>query len=188
MTWPMIVISVVLLSTLRFSYLLKNKDEFILHKEILTLFFIIYILCMFQVVTFQDVTNLGNNNFIPFAEILRYNVTGTLFFRNIIGNVIMFIPYGFFALYYGKSTSWKHSFVLILVASLIIECTQLAIGRVFDVDDIILNVFGGMIGYFGYIFLNKIGNIYPKLFKSQLFLDILTSIIFIIFALYVVWR
>ena len=188
MTWPMILISVVLLSSLRLSYILRSKEPFVLYKELLTLFFVIYILCMFQVVTFQDVSSAGSNNFVPFREIFRYNFGSRLFIKNIIGNVVMFIPYGFFVAYYGKSNNWKTTFLLVLVASLVIESTQLAIGRVFDVDDILLNVIGGFIGYFIYKLLNKLGDTCPKVFKSSVFLDILTIIIFGMFAVYILWR
>ncbi len=187
-TWPMVLISVVLLSSLRLTYLLKNKESFVIHKEILTLFFIVYILCMFQVVTFQDVSSIGSNNLIPFKEIFRYSFGSRLFVKNIIGNMVMFIPYGFFIGCYVKKANWKTTFILVLVAALVIEATQLAIGRVFDVDDIILNVFGGMIGYFGYYMLDKLGGIYPKIFKSNLFLDILTILAFLSFAAYILWR
>lgn len=188
MTWPMILISVVLLSSIRLSYLLKSKKPFVLHKELLTLFFIIYILCLFQVVTFQDINSFGSNNFIPFREITRYTFGSRLFIKNIIGNMLMFIPYGFFVAYYSKIDDWKHSFCLVLIASLVIESTQLAIGRVFDVDDIILNVVGGMVGYFMYKFFNKLANTCPKIFKSQIFLDIITIICFIAFSAYILWR
>ena len=187
-SWPMILISVVLLSSLRVTYLLKNKESFVIHKEILSLFFIVYILCMFQVVTFQDVSSVGSNNLIPFKEIFRYSFGSRLFVKNIIGNMVMFIPYGFFVGCYVKKTNWKTTFILVLVASLVIESTQLAIGRVFDVDDIILNVFGGMIGYLGYHLLDKLGDINPKVFKSALFLDILTILAFMSFAAYILWR
>ena len=120
MTWPMILISVVLLSSIRLSYLLKSKKPFVLHKELLTLFFIIYILCLFQVVTFQDINSFGSNNFIPFREITRYTFGSRLFIKNIIGNMLMFIPYGFFVAYYSKIDDWKHSFCLVLIASLVI--------------------------------------------------------------------
>lgn len=188
MTWPMLIICVVILSSLRLSYLLKNKEQFIIHKEILTLFFIVYILCLFQVVTFQDINTFGTNNFIPFKEISRYTIGSRLFIKNIIGNMIMFVPYGFFTGVYVKKSNWKSSFLLVFIASIAIESTQLAIGRVFDVDDILLNMVGGMIGYFVYYLLNKMGDLYPKVFKSNLFLDIITVITFLIFGLYILWR
>ena len=77
---------------------------------------------------------------------------------------------------------------MVLIASLVIESTQLAIGRVFDVDDILLNVIGGMIGYLIYKSLDKIGNLCPKVLKSSLFLDILTIACFLMFSAYIIWR
>lgn len=188
MTWPMLIICVVILSSLRLSYLLKNKEQFVIHKEILALFFVVYILCLFQVVTFQDINGFGTNNFVPFKEIFRYTLGSRLFIKNIIGNMIMFVPYGFFTGVYVKKSNWKSSFLLVFVASLAIESTQLAIGRIFDVDDIILNVFGGLVGYFAYYLLNKLGDIHPKIFKSNLFLDIITILVFMAFAIYILWR
>ena len=43
-TWPMLIISLVVLVSVRVSYLVKNKEYFVLYKELLMLSFIIYIL------------------------------------------------------------------------------------------------------------------------------------------------
>lgn len=69
-TWPMVIISVVIMVSCRISYLIKNKEKFVLYKELMMLIFAVYILCLFQVVTFQDDTSWASNNFIPFKEIL----------------------------------------------------------------------------------------------------------------------
>ena len=102
--------------------------------------------------------------------------------------MIMFVPYGFFISYYVKADNWKHSLCLVFVASIVIEATQLAIGRVFDVDDILLNVIGGMIGFYLYRLVDKIGNIFPKVLKSTIFLDIITVLVFLMFSAYIIWR
>ena len=57
---------------------------------------IIYILCLFQIVTVQDTVYWSTNNFIPFKEIFRYEFGSKVFIHNIIGNIILFIPFGFF--------------------------------------------------------------------------------------------
>ncbi len=188
MTWPMLFISVVLIASVRIAYLSKRKEDFILHKELLLLSFVLYILCLFQIVTFQDINTLSGNNFIPFKEILRYEFGARLFVKNIIGNVILFIPYGFFATLYVDIKKGKNAFLLVLLASIAIEFTQLGIGRVFDVDDIILNVLGGMIGFYIYRILDKISDYLPKVFKSRVALDILTVIIFGLMVSYIIWR
>lgn len=188
LTWPMLFISMVLIASVRIAYLLKRKEEFVLHKEILLLTFILYILCLFQVVTFQDINTVSNNNFVPFREILRYNFGDRLFVKNIIGNVLMFVPYGFFATLYADLKKPWSALLLVTLASVSIECTQLMIGRVFDVDDIILNVLGGMLGFLLYRLLDKISNIFPKFFKSKLFLDIMSVLVFGLLIGYIVWR
>ena len=66
MTWPMLLISVVVVVSLRITYLIKNREHFTLYQELLALSFIIYILCLFQIVTFQDTVSWSSNNFIPF--------------------------------------------------------------------------------------------------------------------------
>ena len=178
-TWPMIIISVVIMVSFRLCYLLKNKEKIIIYKELLMLSFAIYILCLFQVVTFQDNTSWATNNFIPFKEILRYNMTSRLFFKNVVGNMLMFLPFGFFISYYLKNTKPFLTLFLTIVASVSIEVVQMSIGRVFDVDDIILNVCGGMIGYLGYYLLMKIGEKTPKVFKTEWFLNIISVIILV---------
>ncbi len=188
MTWPMLFISIVLIASVRIAYLLKKEEEFVLHKEILLLTFVLYILCLFQVVTFQDINTVSGNNYVPFKEIFRYDFGGRLFVKNIIGNVLMFIPYGFFATLYADIKKGRYAFILVLLASVSIECTQLMIGRVFDVDDILLNVTGGMLGFLFYRSLDKLKEVLPKFFHSRLFLDIASVSIFVLAIIYVVWR
>lgn len=187
MTWPTLLIAVVLVVTMRIGYLLKHRDEFIFYKEVLYLCFMLYILCVFQLVTAKDINMTDGNNLRLFSEIFRYDIGSRLFFKNIIGNVLMFVPYGFFASLYIELKSPLKAFILIFVASLSIEITQLVIGRVFDVDDILLNVIGGMLGYVVYIVISKIGDIFP-IFKKEICLNILTILVLIISVLFVTWR
>lgn len=176
-TWPMIIISIVIIISLRVTYLIKNKVRFVLYKELLALSFIIYILCLFQVVTFQDTVSWSTNNFIPFREILRYNIGSRLFIKNILGNMLLFLPFGFFVSYYLEIKKPYIPLLLTLIASTAIECVQMAIGRVFDIDDIFLNILGGLLGYVMYYILFKIGNSVPKVFHSEWFLNILSILL-----------
>lgn len=178
-TWPMILISMVIMISFRVCYLIKNKQKIVLYEELLMLSFIIYILCLFQVVTFQDDVSWSTNNFIPFKEILRYNITSRLFFKNVLGNMLMFLPFGFFTSYYLKVEKIHMPLILILIASISIEIVQMCIGRVFDVDDIILNIIGGLSGYYIYSFLRIIGERLPKIFRKEWFLNIVAIIILI---------
>ena len=82
--WPMLVIITVILSSLRVVYIIRNKETFVLYREILKLGFVIYIMSLFYVVTFQDVS-WSSSNFIPFKEMLRYRIFSNLFFKNVVG-------------------------------------------------------------------------------------------------------
>ena len=179
-TWPMIIICTLVISSLRIADILKNQKEVVFYREILMLFFMIYVLCLFQIVTFEDplVSSFDNHfNLVPLREILRYSFGSRLFFKNVIGNLLMFMPYGFFASYFTKMDNKYYAFSLIAFASITIETTQLAIGRVFDIDDIILNIIGGMIGYGIYRLLSKIGDSLPSIFLNRWFLNILSLVL-----------
>ena len=90
--WPMLLIFTVVIVTIRITYLVVHKDKFVLYKELFMLAFLIYAMLLFYVVTFQDV-NYGTNNFIPFKEILRYKVGSKVFMRNILANILIFLPF-----------------------------------------------------------------------------------------------
>ncbi|MGN0388860.1 MAG: VanZ family protein [Suilimivivens sp.] len=78
-------------------------------------------------------------------------------FENLIGNIVVFVPYGFLFPYVLKKG--RNFFVMLLNAFLFvtgIEIFQLfsAFGA-FDVDDILLNCVGAVIGYLLYLILRR---------------------------------
>ena len=179
MAWPMVLISVVIVVSLRITYLVKNRKKFVLYKELLMLSFIIYILCLFQIVTFQDDVSWSTNNFIPFKEMFRYSFGSRLFIKNVVGNITLFLPFGLFTSYYLDIKKPYLIVLLTLIASISIESVQMVIGRVFDIDDIILNLLGGILGFYILTLLRRIGNSLPNFMKSDIFLNILSAIILI---------
>jgi len=177
-TWPMIVLSCVVLIILRFTYILKNKEKVFIGNELMTLTFIVYILCLFQVVTSQDVSSVHGINVTLFKELTRYQIGSRLFFRNIVGNILMFIPFGFFTSYYLKLDKKRIIFYITLIVSVVIELIQLKIGRAFDVDDIILNMVGSLLGYFMYRIMDKIfGDLSDTIKGTFIVIGILTGIV-----------
>ena len=112
--------------------------------------YIIYLSIFFQLVTNTDFESYSSN-FIPFKEILRYSYTSPLFWRNVIGNIIVFIPYGYMAAdtikMICKKTNIFITMLCVIATTVSIEVIQYYIGRTFDIDDIILNILGGLIGY-----------------------------------------
>ena len=186
-TWPMVFVSVVILVCLRIFFLIKNKEHLVLYKELFYLSFIIYLLSLFQLVTSGDLNVLRGNNFIPFKEILRYDIGSNLFIKNVIGNILMFLPFGFFVGFILKSERVIEIINISLIASLTIECVQMVIGRVFDIDDILLNVIGGILGWLVYFLFRKFYDKLPKIMKKEIVLDII-SILVLIGVIFIVFR
>lgn len=168
-----------------YTVIKRNMD--IPKKEFIRLLFTLYFITLFYIVTFKD-KNYGTNNFILFKEIFRYNISSRLFIRNVIGNILLFIPFGIFISYYVKNTKLYIIILLSILLSLLIEIVQSTIGRTFDIDDILLNLIGGIMGFIIYKFQCKYNNI----FQRQIIQDILCllSILIIIYLLFVFdfWR
>ena len=179
--WPMIAFVSVVAISLRIAFL-KGSKKFVLHRELMALIFIIYILCLYFVVTAQDI-NYGGINLVPFKEMFRYDFGSYKFMKNIIGNILLFVPYGFFSSYYLNNKKISTNIVLCLIASSSIEIIQYYIGRVFDIDDVILNVLGGFIGCLLFVALSAIRSKLPKFMKSDGFLNLLFILIIIVFVI-----
>ena len=184
LTWPTIAIVAVIISIMRIVYLFNSdRKGFMLHKELYNLIFIIYILILFQLVTSQDLSG-GGTNLTPFKEILRYKIGSKEFYKQVIGNIILFIPLGYFASDKCKIKKFFGITIISLVSSTTIEFVQKFIGRSFDVDDIILNVLGGICGYLLLVGVRAIRNRLPKMFKSDWFYNLLSIIFIILVVLY----
>lgn len=177
-TWPMILLTSVVLITIRLAYIFKNKEPLYVSKELMMLTFIVYILCLFQIVTSNDVSGVHGINITLFKELTRYQIGTRLFYRNIVGNIIMFVPFGFFTSYYLKLERKSFIFFLSIIISVVIELIQLKIGRAFDIDDILLNIIGSMIGYFLYRIIDKIfGRLSDTLKGTLIIVGFLTALI-----------
>lgn len=101
----------------------------------------------------------GPANFLPFKTILPYLLgeKGWLMACiNLIGNIVLLVPIGFLVAVVSRKMTWQKSLVLGIAASLAIEVIQ-AVFRVgiFDIDDIILNGLGVVIGYWAFAVLAK---------------------------------
>lgn len=102
-------------------------------------------------------------NLVPLREILRfYNNVDVIGYRacflNVAGNVLAFIPFGFFLPLVTRLRSAVVVTTLLTMAfSITIECVQLVtkVGCL-DVDDVILNTLGGLIGAILFAVLRKI--------------------------------
>ena len=78
-------------------------------------------------------------------------------FANLAGNILIFVPYGFFISMASRSRGFFKTLFFSMGLSLCVEITQL-FSRVgsFDVDDILLNTVGGVVGYIIFLICNAI--------------------------------
>jgi len=101
----------------------------------------------------------GKANFVPFKTILPYLLGAHgwfIAFINLAGNIALFIPVGFLIPLIYRKMTWQKSLIFGLILTFIIETTQTVfhIG-IFDIDDIILNALGVMIGYWIFVIFTK---------------------------------
>jgi glycopeptide antibiotics resistance protein len=76
---------------------------------------------------------------------------------NITANLFLFLPIGFFVpLIWTKCNSFKKVTFVGLTVTIFVEIVQLFTGRSTDIDDVILNTLGIMIGYGTFIVFNLI--------------------------------
>lgn len=183
--WPELTIFIVVLIAVRIVALKNSSKKFCFHEEFLNLLFIIYILLLFELLTGTENNSGAGINIIPFSEIFRYNFGSKMFIYNVLGNILLFIPYGYFVTRYTETKSVFQIFIVSLITSFTVEFLQVRLGRSFDVDDIILNVVGGILGYFVYIALNAIRTHLPKILQKDFIYNILCFIILIAIVLYV---
>lgn len=183
--WPMLVVFIVAICLLRYFYLQNHREKFCLHKEFSYLVSIIYMWLLFEILTMTELNSSGGMNLTPFSEILRYDFGTDMFNRNVFGNILIFLPFGYlFGTYVNPKKIWP-VLITTFLTSFSIEFVQLQVGRTFDVDDILLNVVGGIIGYLLYIGISAINKRLPEIFRSNMFYNIICIVLTALFIIYI---
>lgn len=156
---PMILLFLIMAILLKIAHFGLTHKKGSIWIEFKVTLYIIYAFLLFHLVTTTDFISYSNN-FIPFKEIMRYKMTSPLFVRNVIGNIAVFVPLGYIitdSIYILTNKSKFYiSLAYVIITSLSIEVIQLFIGRTFDIDDIILNTLGGLIGIIIYKLIHLI--------------------------------
>jgi glycopeptide antibiotics resistance protein len=92
-----------------------------------------------------------NDNFIPFRTFAIYLANGDSPFwvRQFVGNLFLLLPVGLLGpMVVPALNGWLRVFIVAFAMSLAIEVAQLGIpNRSADVDDVMLNVAGAMLGF-----------------------------------------
>ncbi len=116
-----------------------------------SVFLIIFATILFTPITFEPKTHILN--LIPF-NLQKIGIEQFLIEK--IPNIILFIPLGFFLPAVFKSNRKAYKTILITFALTFgIEFFQYFIGRSSDIDDIMTNLLGGIIGFIVFKLLDR---------------------------------
>jgi glycopeptide antibiotics resistance protein len=99
----------------------------------------------------------GSSNLVPFKTILSY-LSGSkglvIVGVNIAGNIGLTVPLGVLLPSVWRTVSWKYALLLSFATGFLVEGMQVVLDTgIFDIDDVLLNGLGVMIGYWIYLFV-----------------------------------
>jgi glycopeptide antibiotics resistance protein len=130
--------------------------------------FVIYVIFIVYFLLFSEwYGRTGNTegyryNLVLFKEIRRFieyreELGAFAVFTNLFGNILIFVPFGFFLPMGSKQRSFFVTVYYSFSLSLCVEVFQL-ITKVgcFDVDDLLLNTIGGTLGYILFAICNVV--------------------------------
>jgi glycopeptide antibiotics resistance protein len=133
------------------------------HKYVVILFFVFYLLVLYQVL-FGISGGIDFNvtrhkpNFYPIIKLLSVYDMGIINMgKQVALNIVILIPFGFFLPW--LSVFFHKTLNLILgvtLFSFLIELLQYFMGRSADIDDIIMNTIGGIVGYILFFICKKV--------------------------------
>ncbi|OCN05669.1 hypothetical protein A4S06_08130 [Erysipelotrichaceae bacterium MTC7] len=149
--------------TLIYHQAKKEKRKGILHVFL----FAFYMCNLFYITVVREgffTNETGVINLIPMVQMLenykhaalQYPLQSFMYLvYNILGNIVWFMPFGYMLHNFVKRISLKKVILYSFMLSFYIELGQyvLRVG-ISDIDDIILNTLGGMLGYIVYRWLH----------------------------------
>ena len=138
-----------------------------------TFILIVYSVILIKVMVYKDVplirigslmlnfggTQVGPANLVPFKTILPYLLgeKGLLIAAiNLFGNIVLLVPIGFLVPFVFRNITWKKTLALAVAAGFVIEAMQVVLRLgIFDIDDVMLNAIGVIIGYWVFVILEN---------------------------------
>lgn len=147
----------------RTQYRILGKILFILY-----IIFVFYFLLISEIYGRTGEMQEYHYNLVLFQEIKRFwnyrkqlGIFATA--TNLLGNVLIFLPFGFFMAMASRYRSFLSTLVYSFALSLTVEISQLFMKvGCFDVDDLLLNTIGGMLGFITFAVCNVIRRNYAK--------------------------
>ncbi|MFS0785365.1 VanZ family protein [Shouchella sp. 1P09AA] len=166
-TLPFIYLALPILIVIFIVDVVRNKRG--LQQRILQVGFGVYLLALLDVTlgeiwlpSLPEESIYAQIQLMPLyflVDIYQTYEMGTFYFINAINlsfyNVLLFVPLGVFLYLLFQLRNGLIATLFLFLASLLIETSQLVLGsnglifsRIFDVDDLLLNTTGGVVGYY----------------------------------------
>lgn len=129
---------------------------------VLYIFFLLYFLIFSDWYGRTGVSSEYRYNLVLFKEIKRFieyreDLGAFAVFTNLFGNILIFVPFGFFISMASTARGFFMTLFYSFGLSLCVEVFQILtkVGS-FDVDDLLLNTIGGVLGYILFSICNMI--------------------------------
>ena len=92
----------------------------------------------------------GDFNLVPTViKLITGELTiGRWVLKMLVYNFLMFVPFGFFLPFVFEKINNRSIWKIAVIVPIVVEVIQPVVGRSFDVDDLILNFAGIIVGYF----------------------------------------
>jgi len=150
-TLAIIFIAIISILYLPFMFYLRKKGKSVIRQIGVLLWFCSVFLIGFATIFFvfpiEFNPMLRTFNLIPFDWLNAPNSTHQLV-TEVIPNILMFIPFGIFTpIAFTKMRKFYKVALVTLLLTVSIETFQYFIGRSADIDDVLANLLGGIIGY-----------------------------------------
>ncbi len=130
---------------------IEDKNRMIKLSQIIV--FVYYCIFMFNMTIFARYNFSYGYNLVPFKSISNLFSNGSIYniIINFFGNLVIFMPLEYFVIELLNKRKFVHNLIISSLIIVLIEIIQYVfkIG-VFDIDDIILSLFGMMMFYFIY--------------------------------------
>jgi len=139
-------------------------------KKIIIISIILYSVLILRLIVFKYPSGItfstANANLIPFKTILGY-LTGEPTWRiamcNLLGNIVVLAPFGFLIAILYQNIKWSRVLLIGVFTGVILELLQVILkSGILDIDDIILNSLGVVIGYLLFVFIYGVFKKYYK--------------------------
>ena len=144
------------------NYVEKMEDKKKITKFSQIILFIYYVILLFNMVIFARYNSVNSYNLIPFKSIIEIIKNGNVYsiIINIFGNLLIFMPLEYFIIELFKLNRLSLNFIISFIVILLIELFQFVFkAGVFDIDDLLICIFGMMMFY---IIYNKVKKMYVK--------------------------